>query len=69
VEEFRHEDVGVAVGSSYTFDDTWDTTGSAVGDYAVTAYVSYDGGAAGPVATTISSKRRLYLPLIVRDAK
>lgn len=68
VEEFRHEDVGVAVGSSYTFDDTWDTTGSASGDYAVTAYVSYDGGAAGPVATTVSSKRRLYLPLIMRDA-
>ena len=47
--------------------DVWDTSGVARGDYRVMGTVYYDVRAADPIAIRVSTERRIFLPLVVRQ--
>jgi hypothetical protein len=53
-------------GEDVTFEETWDTAGVAHGTYMVVGRVDYGGQTAGPRGVAVSSRRRLYLPLIMK---
>jgi hypothetical protein len=64
---FSYPVLNLPPGSDVTFDDTWDTSGEAGGDYEVLAYVLYDSKATTVEAVAVSTRRRLYLPFVTRE--
>ncbi len=64
---FTHTVANLAPAEAITFDDAWDTTGAAEGDYRILGYVQYDARTTAPKVITVSTERRVYLPLIVRN--
>ena len=58
---------GLLPGSAFTMVDVWDTSGVARGDYRVMGTVYYDVRAADPIAILVSTERRIFLPLVVRQ--
>ncbi|MFO7742638.1 MAG: DNRLRE domain-containing protein [Anaerolineae bacterium] len=66
VEEFKQAFNDLAPGATTTLDVDWDTTGVARGDYALVGYALYDGMATEPEVVTVSTERRIYLPVVYR---
>jgi hypothetical protein len=66
VEEFEQAFSELAPGATVTLDADWDTTGLARGDYALVGYALYDGTATEPEVVTVSTERRIYLPILYR---
>jgi uncharacterized repeat protein (TIGR01451 family) len=57
---------GLAPGSDKRFDADWDTSGTEVGTFSIAGYTLYGGRSSGG-AVIVSSMRRVYLPLVMRD--
>lgn len=57
---------GLAPGSALTLNGTWDTTGAAGPDYRVVGFVEYGGAVSEAEIVALSTKRRIYLPLVTR---
>lgn len=67
VETFSHAVANLALADAVSFEDGWDTSGAAGGTYRILGYVLYDAKATEPKIVNISTKVRIYLPLILRN--
>jgi hypothetical protein len=63
---FAHDVVDLAPDGEIRFDDVWDTSGVAEGDYRIVGYVLYDAATTGLASVTVGTRARLYLPLVWR---
>lgn len=67
VEGFEWHEGGLPPGEQAAFVGGWDTTGEVGGDYTVVGYVSYDSQATETEMVRVSTLRRVYLPMVMRD--
>jgi hypothetical protein len=66
---FTHPIAGLAAGSATTVNVAWDTSGATADDYRILGYVKYDSTTSEPQEVAVSTKARIYLPLVVRSAQ
>jgi hypothetical protein len=66
VQEYRHAISGLAPAASLRFDDRWDTTAAAGGQYRIVGYVLFDSRATEPKHAVVSTTRPVHLPLILK---
>jgi hypothetical protein len=64
---YTHTIEGLAPGHLVEMDETWDTTGVALGDYRVIGYVLYDARSTGASTVALTNLRRVYLPVVLRN--
>jgi hypothetical protein len=67
VETFSHAVANLALADAVSFEDGWDTSGAAGGTYRILGYVLYDAKATKPKIVNVSTKVRIYLPLILKN--
>jgi hypothetical protein len=58
----------LAAGADTLVSAGWDTSGVAEAEYRVVGYVRYDSTATPPEVITLGAERRVYLPLVLRNA-
>jgi hypothetical protein len=63
---FTHPVTSLAPGAELAFNDVWDTTDATEKDYRVLGYVKHDSRASEVEAVNLTTRRRIYLPLIAR---
>jgi hypothetical protein len=67
IETLTHPVSGLSPGATLTFDDTWDTTGTARDTYALHGIVSYDGTTLGTESILVRSVHPIYLPVVLMN--
>jgi hypothetical protein len=65
---FTHPVTDLAPGAQVVFNDAWDTTGAAEGDYRVLAYVKYGSRTSNLETVALTTLRRVYLPLVLHSS-
>ncbi len=65
--EFTQTIASLASGATFNWSDVWESGGAPEGDYRVVAYVKYGGGASDPLQTQISTRQRVYLPMLLKN--
>jgi hypothetical protein len=65
-QKFTHDIVNLQPGSSVELGDTWNTTGSLEDTYRIVGYVMYDSQTTEPAMVLVSTKHRIYLPIVLR---
>jgi hypothetical protein len=63
---FTQTFASLAPGASVQTLKVWDTTGAALGAYRILGYALYEGQTSEPLAVTINTKYRVYLPIVIR---
>ncbi len=64
---FTHPVTDLALGAQVVFNDAWDTTSAAEGDYRVLAYVKYGSRTSEVETVHLTTRRRIYLPLVLHS--
>jgi hypothetical protein len=64
---FTHSVTNLAPGGTVTLADTWATTGTPEGDYAIIGYVKDGGQTLGSKMATVGTRARIYLPIVFRQ--
>jgi hypothetical protein len=63
---FTHPVINLAPGNAIVVADSWATVGMPEGDYAILGYVSNDLQVLGSRTAAISTRTRVYLPIVIR---
>ena len=66
VATYTHAVNDLAPGAGVTVQDDWDSSGASEETYLITGYVLYESKATPVESTTISTRVRVYLPLVLR---
>jgi len=64
--EFTRTVANLGPFAQVVFDEAWNTTGAAKGDYTIVGYVLYHSMATEPHVVAVSTIRRVYLPLVIK---
>ncbi len=67
IQNLSHEFVNLGVGQQISFNPVWNTTGAIGEDYVVVGYVLYDSQATPAENIALSTRSRLYLPLVTKQ--
>lgn len=65
---FTHTVSDLAPGSTLTFEDVWDTASAAPGDYRILGYFKYGSRTTEVETREVTTLRRVYLPLVLRES-
>lgn len=65
---YTHTLTALAPGATADWHDVWDSTGATGDEYRVVGYVKYNLSVSEPMEVSLSTRSRIYLPLIVRGS-
>jgi hypothetical protein len=64
---FTHTVSDLLPGAGIDLNDVWNTTGVTADDYRIIGYVKYDSRSTNTAAAYVTARRRIYLPLVLRE--